>query len=109
MYEYMANIVSVHDADTITVDVDLGFHVHFTIPLRLYGINAPELSTPEGKAARDWLQAQLPTGYPVRIETIKDRKEKYGRYLAVIFDGQRNFNDELVANNMATVYYGGAR
>ena len=109
MYEYMGNVVSVHDADTITVDVDLGFDVHFTIPLRLYGINAPELSTEEGKAARDWMQAQLPTGYPVKIQTYKDRKEKYGRYLATVWDGLRNLNEELVANNMAVPYYGGAR
>lgn len=108
MYEYQATIVSVHDGDTITVDVDLGFGIWFTKqPLRLYGLNAPELSTPAGKEVAKFAQIMLPVGITITIHTIKDEKEKYGRYLAVVFlpDGS-SFNQLLLDTGRAKVWDG---
>lgn len=60
MYEYLAKIVSVYDGDTCTALVDLGFRVAIEMPLRLLGINAPEMSEkPAGKDARDHLRAMI--------------------------------------------------
>lgn len=86
MYEYSARILSVHDGDTCTALVDLGFRISQEMPLRLNGINAPELSQPGGKEARDYLRSII-DGKQVVIFTVKDRKEKYGRYLADIVVG----------------------
>jgi len=86
MYIYTATVVDVHDGDTITVDIDMGFGLIFRKQkLRLYGINAPELgdSSGEGIKARDILIG-LVLNKPIIINTIKDEKEKYGRYLANI-------------------------
>lgn len=98
MYEYRAAVEDVHDGDTIRVTIDLGFSIkqeHVT--LRLYGINAPELRTrnaagvlvdnPAGVAARDFLASLIPVGSQVYLRTVKDRTEKYGRYLSNVWPG----------------------
>lgn len=88
LYFYKAKVASIYDGDTIRADLDLGLGVlKINQPLRLYGINAPEVrgeSKILGKASRDYLRSIL-EGQEIVIETIKDKKGKYGRYLAVIW------------------------
>src|SRR3569623_230045 len=108
-YHYDAIVRAVHDGDTCTVDIDLGLNtwVHGE-KLRLHRINAPELfgaSRVAGAAARDFLSAQI-NGKASIIATIKDQREKYGRYLAEIWladaGGQwRNINDLMVQSGQA--------
>lgn len=112
MYTYRAKVLAIHDADTLRVDIDCGFGVWLANqPIRLNGVDAPELGTVEGRAARDWLRAQLPVGTVVTLTTIKDKAEKYGRMLGVVqLDGQPGtVNDALVAGGYARPYSGGAR
>lgn len=111
MYEYAATIVSIYDGDTLRADVDLGFDTwRGNEPFRLLGIQAPELGKPGGREARDWLRDLLPLGSEVRIKTVKDRQEKYGRYLATIFKGDLNVNEALVDAGHAVSWDGkGAR
>lgn len=98
-------IVSVYDADTIRVDIDLGFGLRFkNLPLRLAYIDAPELNTEAGIAARDYLRVMLPVGATVIVQTLKDKKEKYGRYLAVVYRDGLNVNDALVNAGHAVLY-----
>lgn len=108
LYHYRAHVVSVYDGDTCTVNVDLGFHtwVHEE-KLRLARINAPELvgaDKPAGLASRDFLRSLI-DGKEVSIQTLKDKQEKYGRYLAEIFVQQGepwvNVNDLMVQNGHA--------
>jgi endonuclease YncB( thermonuclease family) len=51
----------VHDGDTIVLkSIDLGLDVIRTnIRVRFYAYNAPELNTPEGKIARDYLSTLI--------------------------------------------------
>ena len=59
MYEYKAKVIKVYDADTITVDMDLGFDIHIKKSIRLANIDAPEIrgkERPEGLKARDFLR-----------------------------------------------------
>lgn len=109
MFEYRAKVVSVYDADTITVDIDLGFTAYLSkVKLRLHGIDAPEMRGPEkqaGTKARDWLRGQI-LGQEIRIKTYKDKKGKYGRWLAEIFPFEgdaeaKSFNQLLVENGHA--------
>lgn len=110
MYEYVAKVIRVVDGDTVWLDVDLGFDVRRSDSFRLAGINAPEVSTLEGKQARDWLKTVLNPGDEITVKTFKDKREKYGRYLATILlaDGG-NVNDRLVAEGYAVPYDGGKR
>jgi micrococcal nuclease len=104
VYEYAARILGVVDGDTIHAEVDLGLDVSVRVTLRLAGINAPEIGTPEGKAAKAWLAGRIAGGRTVVVRTAKDRKEKFGRYLAtVLVDGQ-NLNEEMIAAGHAVRY-----
>ena len=78
-YTYDAVVRAVHDGDTLTLDVDLGFStwIHKRV-IRLFGIDAPELATPEGIVSQAFLRSLLPIGSPVVLESIKDRADKYG-------------------------------
>jgi len=108
LYHYRALVTAAYDGDTITVDIDLGLKtVVKGEKLRLYRINAPEMRGPEkiaGKVSRDYLRGRI-LGKEVLIETIKDKRGKYGRYLGEIWlpegDGYTNINDELVAQGFA--------
>lgn len=82
-YVYAATVLSVHDGDTITLDVDLGFSVHVRTSVRLLGCNARELSDVGGKEARDNLRALLPAGTPVTARSVLVDKWG-GRYDAAI-------------------------
>ena len=81
MYEYRCKVLKVIDGDTVDVQVDLGFDVLLNMRVRLLGIDAQELNTPEGKAARLWLIDAMPVDSEWTLGTVKDRREKYGRYL----------------------------
>ena len=104
LYLYKAHVTDVYDADTITVNVDLGFHTWaHDEKIRLARINAPEVRGKEkvqGKVARDWLRNKI-LGKAILLRTLKnkkgaDSKGKFGRYLGeVILDGV-NINDTLV-------------
>lgn len=99
MYEYRALILRVVDGDTVHADVDLGFDAHQRMTLRLAGINAPEMGTPEGVAAKQWLADALLGAHagPLTIRTVKDRREKYGRYLATLYVNGVDLNEAMVA------------
>jgi endonuclease YncB( thermonuclease family) len=68
---YPAKCVAIHDGDTATFDLDLGFAVRIPgqswagktmLSCRVFGINAPELSTDAGKAALAYAQTILHPG-----------------------------------------------
>lgn len=109
LYYYKAVVKSVYDGDTCTVDIDLGLHTWVKDEkLRLYRINAPEVTGRQKSAgikSRDFLR-NLILDKTVFIQTIKDKKEKYGRYLAEIWIKDEkgnviNVNDHLVALGFA--------
>ncbi len=109
LFHYRAHVTAVYDGDTCTADIDLGLGVWLRgEKLRLNRINAPELrgaDDAKGKAARDYLKS-LVYGKDVLLQTIKDRREKYGRYLAEIWLEQKdapplNVNDALVTAGQA--------
>lgn len=110
MYEYEANVTSVYDGDTVTVDIDLGLGVvmHKQV-LRLFGIDAPEMkgvSHDKGVISKEALVNRIlesPAGR-VRIKTYKDKKGKYGRWLAELFIGEENLNQWMVNNGHARKY-----
>ena len=108
MYEYAALIVRVVDGDTVHADVDLGLDVHIGITFRLAGINAPEISTHEGVNAKRYL-TDLIEGKSITVQTLKDKREKYGRYLGVLISGGIVVNDLLVSLGLAVPYDGGKR
>lgn len=117
LYEYKARITDVHDGDSVTADVDLGFHtwIHDE-KFRLLGIDAPELTGDTkvaGIAARDALRDRI-LGKELIICTVKDgngidKREKFGRYLVKIYVGDELVNDWMIEQGFAVPYDGGTR
>jgi endonuclease YncB( thermonuclease family) len=72
MYTYYADIVDVHDGDTVTADVDLGFNtwVH-GLHFRIAGISARELRMDGGPEARDYLAGVVSGSQWVTIRSTK--------------------------------------
>lgn len=107
LYTYRANVTSVYDGDTLTVDIDLGFSVVLRKQtVRLVRINTPELrgSTQErGLAARDALRERV-LGKSVILKTIKDSREKYGRWLGEVWVEGQCINDWMLSEGLAVKY-----
>jgi len=87
-YRYRATILDIVDGDTFDAMVDLGFESFQRKRFRVYGIDTPERGSDKWAAARADLQKLLLRGNNLRIATFKDRRDKYGRYVAdvVILD-----------------------
>jgi endonuclease YncB( thermonuclease family) len=104
MYEYRAVVVSNHDGDTITLDVDQGFNLwHRNMHIRLARIDAPELKTgPLGYAARNYLSVLCPNSTVVMLHSLKDRADKYGdRWDGEVFIGSWDGDTLLSPQNVS--------
>jgi len=104
LYHYRGFVTKVYDGDTITVDIDVGFHITMkNEKIRLYRINTPEVrgaQKEQGIISRDWLRQRI-LEKEITLVTVKDKKGKYGRWLADIWIDDICVNDELVRNELA--------
>ena len=108
LYSYKAIVTDVYDGDTITVDIDLGMGVWLKKQkIRLADIDTPEIrgeEREEGLKVRDWLRNKI-LNKEIILETIKDTKGKYGRWLGKVWAEENikyvNVNMLLVINGMA--------
>ena len=106
MYQYKAQVKAIIDADTIDVLIDLGFGVHTMQRLRLYGIDAPEMKTEAGKIAKEYVKSVLlgaDAAMFVYVRTIKDKQDKYGRKLAVLYFDPVSMADDRDESNIGVM------
>lgn len=112
MYEYRGEVVKVIDGDTVDVMIDLGFEAHLKTRVRLFGLDTPEMHVAEQKArgqkAAEFVKKAI-EGKPIRIQMLN--KDKYGRYLAKIYYGekQEEINKQLIERGFAQEYFGGSK
>ena len=97
---FEAEVVRVHDGDTITVRVPWR---DFDFPIRFARIDARELSE-GGKSSGEWLRQRI-EGNKVYVGiNFDNRVGKFGRLIGeVVFRGI-NMNDDLVRNGLATPF-----
>jgi micrococcal nuclease len=99
LYFYSAKIKSVYDGDTIRADISLGFGIFIkNEKIRLLNINAPEIrgdSKEDGRRSRDYLRSRV-LNKNVILKTYRDKKGKYGRWLAEIFVNDENINNTMI-------------
>ncbi len=121
--EYVRTVTALdrnHDGDSLWLTVSLGFRASITESFRLLGIDSPELKAPTleaARASRDYLNGRLrgalAEGREVTIKSYKPfgayTKDKYGRWLAVIFVDGIDVNQEMVQKGYAVPYFGGQR
>lgn len=74
IYTYDASLVRVVDADTLELEIDLGFTVRMTLPVRVRGMDSPEYQTAAGKEARKFALAVL-AHRPLLIQTYRASQE----------------------------------
>jgi micrococcal nuclease len=111
MYTYKAAVVRIVDGDTIIVDIDLGFEVWLREQsIRMAKINAPEIrgvSREKGLGSKKFLEHIILNKW-VTIKTEKDRKGKYGRWIATVLleedNNLININAKMVAEGFASKY-----
>jgi micrococcal nuclease len=104
LYWYKAQVLRIIDADTIEVEVDLGFQVFIKETIRFSRINAWEKKGSEkekGLEAKKYLESVMPVGSEIMLHTERDekkkeKKEKFGRWLADVWVNGKCMNDELV-------------
>ena len=115
LWTYNARAVHVVDGDTIDLDVDLGFGVRKLDRFRLVGIDTPELNSTNvaererAARAKERLES-LVAGQPLIAHTVKDKREKYGRYLVdLLLPDNRSVSNILGEEGLAVAYTGGAR
>lgn len=104
LYLYNATVTRVIDGDTIVVDLDLGMNTIITgLKIRLYEINAPEKRGRWKVKGIESLQFlyDLIEDKNVLIQTIKDKKGKYGRLLGIIYYDNENINQRMVESGHA--------
>ena len=107
MYSYPAQVRRVIDADSLVLDIDLGFGISLTRQkVRLKGINAPEMKTLEGRLAKKWMEECLKAyGYEVFIISSKPpKKGKWGRWLVDIYAENLHINKALIDSGHAVIY-----
>ena len=74
--------------------------------IRLARINAPEVrgdQRPAGLISRDSLRERIGNKWVV-VKTMKDKKGKYGRWIADIFLDSECINDWLLTESLAKPY-----
>jgi len=107
-YRYSASLVKVVDGDTLDFMVDLGFNISHKVRVRLYGVNTPELKSgsEDAKVAKQFTTLWLAACSDLTVETIKDKSDKYGRFLAKVWDGDKCLNTDLLVKGLAVPYFG---
>lgn len=104
VWEVPALVVSVHDGDTFTASLDLGWRVAFLSVVRIRGINAPELPTRAGKKAAAALSELLPVGTQIKIAC--KRLDLHGRSEAGVLRlaDQLDIGAEMLRLGQAEIY-----
>lgn len=113
LYNYRAKCIRVIDGDSIIADVDCGFDTYRRERFRLLGIDTPETygvkkdseEYKAGKIATEFV-TNLILNKEIVIQTVKDKKGKYGRYLATVFIDDVNLNETLIKEGLAKKYEG---
>ena len=117
---YNAEVKKVVDGDTFDIVIDLGFDTLRKGRVRLYGVNTPESRTSNleekkmGLAAKEFTDQWLTkANHKVKIETIIDKNEKYGRVLAELYSSgdidaptTACLNKDIIESGYAREYFG---
>ena len=101
LFTYAAFVERVIDGDTVKVRLELGFNVWVRQVLRLRDIDCPEVGTPAGDEARDFVRSHLKEAQMIVVRS--SRSDKYDRYLADIFipqDGGPAPKTDIYLNNL---------
>ena len=104
MYTYSAKLIRVIDGDTVDLEIDLGFDISIRQRLKLYGVDTPDSRSvnsdtkQKGLEAKQRLTELLPRQF--KINTILNKRGKYGRVLGTIFVNDKETGEEINVNEL---------
>lgn len=126
-FDYVGTDVEVTDGDTVRLTlgkaIDAGFGIvqdlfQRGVRLRLAGMDAKPVHTPDGDRATAYVVAWRDRVYGIHVVTVKnalgeDKHEKYGRYLAYLFEVTKDgamvvpsLNERMIADGVAKSWDG---
>ncbi len=98
LFTYKAKVLEVVDGDTLWLWIDLGFGFATRQRVRLRGVDAPEVTTRDGQAAKEFVERELSSlrgsesgkaeaisNPQITITSTKDDHDQWGRYLVDVF------------------------
>ncbi|WP_167492204.1 DUF1016 N-terminal domain-containing protein [Leptospira koniambonensis] len=97
LFTFKAFLEKVIDGDTLSVNIDLGFHVFIRQRLRLRALDAPELGTKKGIACKKFVESQLRDCPFILIKTYGS--DKYDRYLVDVIYLKKEETISIVVKN----------
>lgn len=112
-YVYRVRVDQIIDGDTLDLTIDLGYRTQRQERIRLAAIDCPELLTPEGRVARDFVYTRLMSAKTIAIHSQRS-KDLHGRYIAHLYYSPHDLpltdcitqathlNAELLAHGHAT-------
>ena len=99
LFTYGAKLLRVVDGDTVRLDLDLGFYQwRHDQSYRLLRINAPEMNTVEGGAAKIALEGFLTDK---KLVAHTEKSDHFGRFLVDLSANEESVSDWLVAHGFA--------
>ena len=110
LFTYRASLLEFVDGDTIWLFVDLGFGFSSKQRVRLRAVNAPEINSRDGQAAKKFIERELKrvssaAGNSLIITTTKDRHDQWDRYLVDVFYSKKGkeyrLDNELIKRSLA--------
>ncbi len=100
VHAWDAYVVRVEDGTTISVCEKRGKDEPVVI-LRFYGIDAPALTQPYGREARDYLLKLLPKGTKVGVDAVGE--DEHGAVEALVQVNEASVTYQLLAEGLAWV------
>ena len=97
VYAWSGKVVGITDGDTIKVLSQ----EYIEVKIRLYGIDTPEKGQAYGQAATKYLSEYV-AGESVEVQPMDT--DRYGRTVAIIYQGDLNINEEMVRAGYAWGY-----
>ncbi len=98
LFTYEAIVENVIDGDTLKVRFDQCFNFERIETLRLRGIDCPEIDTPAGVAAKNFVLSYIKQSDKIIVRS--SRPEKYDRYVADVFIPPREATKDIFLNNL---------
>lgn len=99
LYTYKAIIILVLDGDTFDAIIALGFKLSTVQRFRLAGLDAPEIATQQGPAAKAFFINQIPKDGAVLLRS--SIPDKYDRFLADVWIDGKHLNQLLLDQGFA--------
>jgi endonuclease YncB( thermonuclease family) len=95
--EFTGKVVSIADGDTFTLLTE----EKEQIKIRLHGIDCPENKQDFGQVAKQKLSDLI---YARIVHAVKKDIDRYGRVVAVVYNGNNCINEEMLKSGLAWHY-----